>query len=78
MPSLRSARAQRRAARVRNTRIIIIVVLLLVVAVGAFFAFQKSKTNSSADTNPTAVGGGNMITTQTGLQYQDLVVGDRR
>ncbi len=69
MSSLRSARAQRRAARVRNTRIIIIVVLVLIVALGAFFAFQKSKTN------PTAIGGGNMTTTQSGLQYQDLVVG---
>jgi FKBP-type peptidyl-prolyl cis-trans isomerase len=71
MSSLRSARAQRRAARVRNTRIIIIVVLVLVVALAAFFAFQKSKTNPSS----TATGGGNMITTQSGLQYQDVVVG---
>jgi FKBP-type peptidyl-prolyl cis-trans isomerase len=70
MSSLRSARAQRRAARVRNARIAIIVVLVLVVALAAFFAFQKQKTN------PTASGGGNMITTQTGLQYQDLVVGN--
>jgi FKBP-type peptidyl-prolyl cis-trans isomerase len=71
MSSLRSARAQRRAARVRNTRIIVIVVLVLVVALGAFFAFQKSKTKPTS----TAIGGGNMITTQSGLQYQDVVVG---
>jgi peptidylprolyl isomerase len=70
MSSLRSARAQRRAARVRNTRIIIIVVLVLVVALAAFFAFQKSKTKTT-----TSTGDGNMITTQSGLQYQDVVVG---
>lgn len=70
MSSLRSARAQRRAARVRNTRIAIIAVVVVAIAVIAFFAFQKSKTNPT-----TATGGGNMITTQSGLQYQDLVVG---
>jgi FKBP-type peptidyl-prolyl cis-trans isomerase len=69
MSSLRSARAQRRAARLRNTRIIIIAVVVLAIALIAFFAVQKQKTN------PTATGGGNMTTTQSGLQYQDIVVG---
>lgn len=69
MSSLRSARAQRRAARVRNTRIAIIVILVVVVALGAFFFIQKQNQNK------VATGGGNMITTQSGLQYQDLVVG---
>ena len=70
MSSLRSARAQRRATRVRNTRIAIIVILVLVVALVAFFAIQKSNKKTN-----TATGGGNMITTQSGLQYQDLVAG---
>jgi FKBP-type peptidyl-prolyl cis-trans isomerase len=70
MSSLRSARAQRRAARVRNTRIAIIVILVVVVALVAFFAIQKSNKKTN-----TATGGGNMITTQSGLQYQDLVAG---
>ena len=69
MSSLRSARAQRRAARVRNTRIAIIVILVVVVALGAFFFIQKRNQNK------VVTGGGNMITTQSGLQYQDLVVG---
>jgi len=69
MSSLRSARAQRRAARVRNTRIAIIVILVVVVALGAFFFIQKQNQNK------VVTGGGNMITTQSGLQYQDLVVG---
>jgi len=70
MSSLRSARAQRRAARVRNTRIAIMVILVVVVALVAFFAIQKSNKKTN-----TATGGGNMITTQSGLQYQDLVAG---
>lgn len=69
MSSLRSARAQRRAARVRNTRIAIIVILVVVVALGAFFFIQKRNQNK------VVTGGGNLITTQSGLQYQDLVVG---
>jgi FKBP-type peptidyl-prolyl cis-trans isomerase FkpA len=69
MSSLRSNRAQRRAARVRNTRIAIVVVLVVIVALGAFFAVQKQNTRTAA------TGGGNMTTTQSGLQYQDLVVG---
>ena len=72
MSSLRSARAQRRAARVRNTRIIIIAVLVLVVVLGAFFAIQKGRQNTGSET---ISGGGNMTTTQSGLQYEDLVVG---
>jgi FKBP-type peptidyl-prolyl cis-trans isomerase len=69
MSSLRSARAQRRAARVRNIRIAIIVVVLAALALIAFFAFQKQNQNIAA------TGGGNMVTTQSGLQYQDLVIG---
>ena len=73
MSSLRSARAQRRAARVRNTRIIIIAILVLVVVVGAFFAIQKGRQKTGSETTS---GGGNMTTTQSGLQYEDLVVGN--
>ena len=69
MSNLRSARAQRRAARVRNTRILIVIILVVAVAIGAFFAIQKGKQT------PVATGGGNMVTTQSGLQYQDLTVG---
>ena len=73
MSSLRSARAQRRATRVRNTRIIIIAVLVLVVVLGAFFAIQKGRQKTGSET---ISGGGNMTTTQSGLQYEDLVVGN--
>lgn len=69
MSSLRSARAQRRATRLRNTRIAIIVVVVVAIALLAFFAIQKRNQNSAS------TGGGNMVTTQSGLQYQDLIVG---
>ncbi len=70
MSSLRSARAQRRAARVRNLRFAIIVVVVVAIALVAFFAFQK---RSQTPTNSN--GNGNMVTTQSGLQYQDTLVG---
>jgi FKBP-type peptidyl-prolyl cis-trans isomerase len=72
MSSLRSARAQRRAARVRNARIIVIAILVLAVALGAFFAIQKGQQKAVLQAPS---GGGNMTTTQSGLQYEDLVVG---
>ena len=68
MSSLRSARAQRRAARVRNLRFAIVVVVVVAIALVAFFAFQKRSQN-------TATSNGNMVTTQSGLQYQDTVGG---
>jgi FKBP-type peptidyl-prolyl cis-trans isomerase len=68
MSSLRSARAQRRAARVRNLRFAIVVVVVAAIALVAFFAFQKRS-------QTTATSNGNMVTTQSGLQYQDTVVG---
>jgi FKBP-type peptidyl-prolyl cis-trans isomerase FkpA len=65
MSSLRSARARRRAARQRNIRIAAIAVIVLVLAVIGFAIFSSMQ---KGDT-------GNMITTASGLQYQDLVVG---
>lgn len=73
MSSLRSARAQRRASRVRKLRILIIAVLVVIVALGAFFAIQKGKQNPA--TGGGNVGSGDMVTTKSGLQYVDLVVG---
>ncbi len=71
MSSYRSERAKRRAARLRNTRIAVIVILLLVIAGGAYFIFFSPK---SSQKKP-ASASGNSVTTSSGLQYQDLVVG---
>ena len=71
--TMRSARAKRRAARVRNQRIAIIVVaLILIIAVAAYFiAMNQKEKDLALESIPT-----DMITTATGLQYQDLVVGN--
>lgn len=70
--SIRSARAKRRATRVRNQRIAIIVVaLILIIAVVAYFVVRNQKEKEEA-LEPII---GDLVTTATGLQYQDLVVG---
>jgi FKBP-type peptidyl-prolyl cis-trans isomerase len=65
--STRSARAQRRAAKIRNQRIAIVAVVVLVIAAIAFVLLRP--------TAPEQTAAGEMITTASGLQYQDLVVG---
>jgi len=69
MSSLRSARAQRRAARVRNIRLAILAVILIAIALGAFFFIQKQNSK-------TITAGENMITTGSGLKYEDLTIGN--
>jgi len=77
--SPRTAREQRRAAREakqRNTRIILGVVAVVVVAAVAYFVFTSRTGESPAEDTPTAPAeGGDVVTTASGLQYQDLVVG---
>lgn len=68
MSSPSSLRAQRRARRIRNQRIAIGVVAFLVVVIIAFVAIRALAPKSSGDS-------GNMITTASGLKYEDLVVG---
>jgi len=71
--SMRSARAKRRAVRVRNQRIaIILVALLLIIAVVAYFVVKNQKEKDQALEPIT----GDLVTTATGLQYQDLVIGN--
>lgn len=71
MSTLRSDRARRRAARLRNTRIAIVVVVILIIAASAFFIWSSRSTKA-----PQAISEGNMITTASGLQYEDLLVGE--
>jgi len=69
--STRSARAKRRADRLRNQRITIAVVAVLIIAAIAFFVIQ----GITGKEQPVEVST-DLITTASGLQYQDLVVGD--
>jgi FKBP-type peptidyl-prolyl cis-trans isomerase len=73
MSSYRSDRAKRRAARLRNTRIAIIVVLLLMIAGGAYYFLYLSP--KSSQNQPAGTGQG-MITSPSGLKYEDLIVGN--
>jgi FKBP-type peptidyl-prolyl cis-trans isomerase FkpA len=66
--STRSARAKRRAARVRNQRITIAVIGVLVVGAIVYFAFRSSSSGSE-------IISGEMVSTASGLQYQDLALG---
>ncbi len=70
--SMQSARARRRAARVRNQRIAIIVAaLVVIVAIGAYIIANSQQGKDGT----LSLQSGELATTATGLQYQDLVVG---
>lgn len=71
MSTLRSDRAKRRATRLRNTRIAIVAVVVLLIAASAFFIWSSRSSKA-----PQATSEGNLITTASGLQYEDLLVGD--
>lgn len=65
--SSRSARAQRRAARVRNQRIVILVIVLLVIGAVLYFLYISSSSQ--------ALRAGEIVTTASGLQYQEINIG---
>jgi FKBP-type peptidyl-prolyl cis-trans isomerase len=69
--STRSARAKRRADRLRNQRIAIVIVAVLIIAAIAFFVMQGITGKEPAVEVST-----DLVTTASGLQYQDLVIGD--
>lgn len=72
--SMRSDRARRRAARRRNQRILVGAIIVILLSVIGYFAYG-ALTGGSSQATPSASETG-MITTPSGLQYQDLVVGD--
>ena len=75
--SLRSERARRRAQRRKTQQILLVIALLIIIAL---FAVQLWP--DSADTAETSgdfalgLSSAEVITTESGLQYQDDVVGD--
>jgi len=68
MSSASSLRAQRRARRIRNQRIAIGAAAFLVLAVIALIAIRAFAPKSAGESS-------NMITTASGLKYEDLIVG---
>ena len=72
--SLRSERAQRRANKTRNQRILILAILLILVTAIAYLVFASNKTTTELEEGMAIEEG--MTTTASGLQYKDLVVGE--
>lgn len=68
----RSDRVEARAKRRRNQQIALVTVGVAIVALILIFAFRGNQ--NSGDPGSTA-GTGEVITTASGLQYEDLVVG---
>lgn len=70
--TLREKRRAERTSRIRNQRIIIGVIIIAIIAVVAFIAFRNS---SGGETDSAQTPGANSVTTDSGLVYEDLVVG---
>lgn len=73
--SMRSERARRRAAKRRSQRTILgVLAILVLIAIGAlaYSAFGRRNQPAPAQTMPAS---SSMVTTASGLQYQDLVIG---
>lgn len=76
--SAREKRRAKRAAQKRNQRIAIAAIVIIVLAIAAFVIYNQSSTGQTT-TSSDALSipeGVDTITTASGLQYQDLVVGD--
>jgi FKBP-type peptidyl-prolyl cis-trans isomerase len=67
----RSERAEARAKKRRNQQIALVAVAATLVALILIFSFGRN-----ADTGTTTEGTGDVITTASGLQYEDLVIGN--
>jgi hypothetical protein len=65
--STRSARAERRALKRRNTRILIIVIIVLVIAAIAYFVYNGFANKNASIPNAVS-------TTNSGLKIEDLTV----
>lgn len=66
--SLRSDRARRLADKRRNQRIFFVAILLLLLAVAAYLVYTNITQNELMEEG--------LITTESGLQYKELVVGN--
>jgi FKBP-type peptidyl-prolyl cis-trans isomerase FkpA len=75
--SLRSERAQRRAAKIRNQRIFLIVFGILLMASIAFFVYRAIvQPNQITGGTSSASSSGNVTQSASGLAIEDLKVGD--
>lgn len=72
--STRSERARRRAARVRNQRILLAVIILLLLAGAAYLVYTNLSRPQENTVSPLSDTTG-LITSASGLRYQDLKTG---
>jgi len=75
MSSFRSDRARRRANKLRTTRIAFGAIFLLVLAAGGYIMYSRLAQPAATENVVTQGNGENMITTASGLKYEDLTVG---
>lgn len=76
-PTLREQRRAARASKLMRQRLVIGGLVVLILAAILLLVFKDQLFNQAEDAVPTAiVATGEMITTASGLQYQDMVVGE--
>lgn len=73
--SIREARRAARAARMRRQRILLGLSGVLIVVVIAVFAYTRLAGNPNAASTQSPGSGANQVITQSGLKYEDLLVG---
>jgi FKBP-type peptidyl-prolyl cis-trans isomerase len=73
--TFREQRRAARAARIRNRRIALTVILIAVVALVAYGIFS-SLTPGEPQETPLPTSSAEVITTESGLQYQDILIGE--
>ena len=73
--SIREARRAARTARLRRQRMMLGLVIILILAVVAFFAYQAIANKPDLASTQSPGSGANQVVTQSGLKYEDIVVG---
>ncbi len=74
--TFREQRRAARAARIRNRRIVIALIVLVFLGLIAYLVWQALTPETPAVETPVAAPAGEVITTASGLQYQEIVIGD--
>jgi peptidylprolyl isomerase len=74
--TFREQRRAARAARTRNRRIVLALILLVFLGLIAYLVYQAFVPEAPAAETPAAAPAGDFITTASGLQYQEIVVGE--
>ena len=74
--TFREQRRAARAARIRNRRIVMALILLLFLALIAYLVYRALTPEQAPAETPEAAPAGEVVTTASGLQYQEVVLGE--